>query len=107
MSCGNPHEVDCTEVLSRVSLFLEHSMSEHGELGYDSIEQHLYECGPCLDQVGEQVEELANVIRAMLHRCCSEHAPEELKARVVQRLHVGMQARGGASSDRSGDPLRG
>jgi anti-sigma factor (TIGR02949 family) len=86
MSCGNPHEVDCAEVLSRVSLFLEHRMSGPGGLTYDSIEQHLHECGPCLTQVGGQVEELQNVIRAMLHRCCSEHAPDELKNRVVQRI---------------------
>jgi anti-sigma factor (TIGR02949 family) len=89
MSCGNPHEVDCREVLARVSLFLDHSLTGHGGLDYDAFEQHLRECQPCVDQVGGQVEELQNALRAVLARCCrSEHAPEQLRLRIVQRIRV-------------------
>jgi anti-sigma factor (TIGR02949 family) len=89
MSCGNPHEVDCGEVLARVTVFLEHSLGETGQLGYESIEQHLIECQPCLDQFGGQVEELQRAIRAALERCCrGEHAPDDLRQRVQQRIRV-------------------
>jgi anti-sigma factor (TIGR02949 family) len=87
MSCGNPHEVDCAEVLARASRFLEHSL-ETGALDYAAFEQHLRECPPCLDEVQQQVEQLQLVIRTVLHRCCHEHAPDELRLRVVQSVRV-------------------
>lgn len=89
MSCGNPHETDCSEVLARVSVFLDHSLSDGSAVGYAAIEQHLLECEPCLQQYGVRVEELQRAVRAVLTRCCGhEHAPDELRARVVQRLRV-------------------
>jgi mycothiol system anti-sigma-R factor len=89
MSCGNPHETDCSEVLAKVSVFLDHTLSEGSAVGYGAIEQHLRECQPCLEMYGVQVEELQQVIRSVLHRCCSsDHAPEELRMRVLQRIHV-------------------
>jgi len=45
MSCGNPHETPCTEVLDRVYGYLD---GELGELDCAKIKQHLDECGPCL-----------------------------------------------------------
>jgi anti-sigma factor (TIGR02949 family) len=89
MSCGNPHAVDCGEVLARVTVFLEHSLSENGHLGYESIEQHLVECQPCLDQFGGHVEELQRAVRAALTRTCGgEHAPDDLRLRVLQHIRV-------------------
>ena len=89
MSCGNPHEVDCAEVLARVTTFLDHTLSEGTTLTYASIEQHLVECEPCLESFGLQMEELQSVIRAALMRCCGhEHAPDALRVRVQQRIHV-------------------
>lgn len=89
MSCGNPHSVDCQEVLARVSVFLDHTLTDSSSLSYGAIEQHLLECQPCLEQYGVAVEELAQVIRAVLTRCCGhEHAPDELRLRVLQRIRV-------------------
>lgn len=89
MSCGNPHETDCSEVLARVSVFLDHNLTEHSDVGYDAIEQHLVECEPCLESYGVQVEELQRAVRAALSRCCGhEHAPDELRVRVLQRIRV-------------------
>lgn len=89
MSCGNPHETDCSEVLARVSVFLDHSLGAGSPVGYGAIEQHLLECQPCLEQYGVQVEDLQQAVRAVLNRCCgNEHAPDELRMRVLQRIRV-------------------
>ena len=44
MSCGNPHETPCSEVLDRVYWYLDGEMSADD---CDHIRQHLDECGPC------------------------------------------------------------
>jgi anti-sigma factor (TIGR02949 family) len=89
MSCGNPHATDCSEVLARVSVFLDHSLTERSNVGYDAIEEHLSECEPCLESYGVQVEELQRAVRAALSRCCGhDHAPDELRMRVLQRIRV-------------------
>jgi len=95
MSCGNPHETDCAEVLQRVSVFLDHSLSEGSPVGYGAIEAHLVECQPCLEQYGVHVEDLQNAVRAMLNRCCGhEHAPDELRVRVLQRIRISLTETG-------------
>lgn len=79
MSCGNPHEVPCTEVLERVYSYLD------GELdapGHAKIRQHLDECGPCLREYG-----LEEVIKQLVHRYCGYDAvPAELRAKVMARI---------------------
>ena len=37
MSCGNPHETDCSEVLARVSVFLDHSLVDGSPAGHGAI----------------------------------------------------------------------
>ena len=89
MSCGNPHETDCSEVLQRVSVFLDHSLTDGSTIGYPAIEQHLVECQPCLEEFGVHVEDLQQAVRAALTRCCgNEHAPDDLRLRVLQRIRV-------------------
>jgi mycothiol system anti-sigma-R factor len=81
MSCGEPHDVDCSEILERVYVFLDHEMGDEAS-AYAAIEEHLDECGPCLDKF-----DLERAIRAMVARSCGcEHAPEELKQRVLARI---------------------
>jgi len=89
MSCGNPHAVDCAEVLARVSVFLDHSLSDGSTVGYSAIEEHLLECQPCLEQYGVEVEDVQQAVRSLLARCYgNDHAPEELRLRVLQRIRV-------------------
>lgn len=81
MSCGNPHETDCAEVLAEVWLFLD------GECDRERrrlLAQHLDECGPCLAQYG--IDEA--VKRLLATRCGGEHAPEELKQRLRRQIRV-------------------
>jgi mycothiol system anti-sigma-R factor len=75
MSCGRPHETDCAEVLAEVWLYLDRECDcERREL----LQQHLEECGPCLEQYG-----LEEQLKALLARKCGgEQAPDELRRRL-------------------------
>jgi len=79
MSCGNPHEIDCTEVIEQVYLYLD---GEIDDAARHKVRQHLDECSPCLRHFG-----LEQDVKALVARCCGgETAPEGLKQRVVVRL---------------------
>ena len=79
MSCGNPHETDCTEVLGLVYDFLD---GEATDADRARIAQHLDECGPCLQQYG-----LERAVKALVSRSCGcEQAPDRLRIQIVTRI---------------------
>jgi len=79
MSCGSPHDVDCSEVIEQVYLYLD---GEIDEVGRRKVREHLDECAPCLRQFG-----LEQDVKALVARCCgSDTAPEGLKDRLIVRL---------------------
>jgi mycothiol system anti-sigma-R factor len=79
MSCGNPHETKCSEVLSRVYEYLDGELGEHDVA---KIRQHLEECRPCLSQY-----DLDLALKALLRRSCGcEAAPEDLRTRIMVRI---------------------
>jgi mycothiol system anti-sigma-R factor len=79
MSCGDPHETDCNEVLSEVYLYLD---LECGDERRFLIREHLDECSPCLREYGIEQE-----VKALVARCCgSETAPMDLKRRLRAKL---------------------
>ena len=79
MSCGNPHETPCTEVLDRVYGYLD---GELNELDCAKIRQHLDECGPCLREYG-----LEEVVKRMVQKHCGcDPAPAELRAKILVRI---------------------
>jgi mycothiol system anti-sigma-R factor len=75
VSCGKPHETDCAQVLAEVWLLLDHECPSERRR---KLEQHLDECGPCLEQYGieEHLKEL------LARKCGGEHAPDTLKERL-------------------------
>lgn len=79
MSCGNPHETDCSDVLDRVYAYLD------GELDEDlckDIRRHLDECGPCLKEYG-----LDKAVKQLVARHCGcDPVPDDLRARVMSRI---------------------
>lgn len=79
MSCGDPHEVSCSEVLDRVYWYLDGEVSEDD---CESIRQHLDECGPCLREFG--LEEA--VKRLIAKHCGCDHAPSDLRDKVLVRI---------------------
>jgi mycothiol system anti-sigma-R factor len=79
MSCGNPHETKCSEVLARVYEYLDGEMGEHDVA---KIHQHLEECRHCLSQY-----DIDLALKALLRRSCAcEPAPEELRTRILVRI---------------------
>ena len=78
MSCGNPHEIPCAEVLDRVYEYID------GELDRDRvhvIKEHLDECAPCLQEFG-----LEEAVKAIVKRSCSDPAPADLRAKVLGHI---------------------
>jgi mycothiol system anti-sigma-R factor len=79
VSCGDPHETDCREVLAEVYVYLDLECADERR---SLIRHHLEECSPCLREFGIEQE-----VKALVARCCgSETAPLELKQRVRLRL---------------------
>ena len=78
MSCGDPHETPCSEVLEKVYLYLD---GEAEADDHDHIRIHLDECAPCLRKYG-----LEQAVKALVARSCAEQAPVELRDRVMFRL---------------------
>lgn len=88
MSCGDPHETDCSEVLAEVWLYLDQECDcERRTL----LQHHLDECRPCLERYG-----LEEQLKALLARKCGgEQAPIELRQRLrdsIQALIMGTAA---------------
>jgi mycothiol system anti-sigma-R factor len=81
MSCGNPHEVPCSEVLDRVYSYLDHEMDQ---VSYTKVQLHLEECGPCLREFG-----LEEVVKRLVHKCCGhEQVPADLRQKVLLRIEA-------------------
>jgi len=79
VSCGEPHETDCSEVLEEVYLFLDLECADDRRI---LISEHLDECSPCLREYGIEQE-----VKALVARCCgSDLAPVEFKARLRMKL---------------------
>jgi mycothiol system anti-sigma-R factor len=79
VSCGDPHETDCREVLAEVYLYLDLECSDARKT---IIRQHLDECSPCLREYGIEQEVKALVARS----CGDETAPAELRQRLRLKL---------------------
>jgi mycothiol system anti-sigma-R factor len=81
MSCGQPHETDCAEVLAEVWLFLD---NECDKARRALLARHLDECAPCLAEYGldEKVKEL------LAAKCGGDKAPPGLKDRLRQQIRV-------------------
>jgi mycothiol system anti-sigma-R factor len=79
VSCGDPHETDCREVLQEVYLYLDLESTDERR---DLIRRHLDECSPCLHEYGIEQE-----VKMLVARCCgAETAPEGLRERLRARL---------------------
>jgi mycothiol system anti-sigma-R factor len=78
VSCGNPHETPCSEVLDRVYEFIDGELD--GERRHQ-IKHHLDECGPCMAEFG-----LEEQVKAIVKRSCSDPAPAELRAKVLRHI---------------------
>jgi mycothiol system anti-sigma-R factor len=79
VSCGDPHDKDCGEVLAQLYLFIDHELDEASA---HQIQHHLDECAPCLHH-----HELDILVRRLVARSCTEPAPRPLRERVLMSIH--------------------
>jgi mycothiol system anti-sigma-R factor len=79
MSCGNPHDTDCREVLDKVYAYLDGELAE-GD--YAEIRVHLDECSPCLKEY-----DLDKAVKALVHKHCGcDPVPADLRSKVLDRI---------------------
>ena len=76
--CGDPEDSHCQEILERVFFFIDNELEQADSR---QIQQHLDDCGPCLEKY-----DLERTVKALVQRSCSEHAPETLRERVLLRI---------------------
>jgi mycothiol system anti-sigma-R factor len=81
MSCGNPHETDCSVVLDRLYEYIDQEMADDD---CSTVRQHLDECSPCLEEYG-----LEQAVKALVHRSCGcDTAPEQLRGKILQKIRA-------------------
>jgi len=79
MACGDPEDIECAGVLRDVWLFLDDELYPAKR---SAVEAHLDGCSPCLEEAN-----LDQKLKALLqNKCGGDRAPEQLRARLVQRL---------------------
>ena len=79
MSCGEPHDEDCRDILDRVYSYLDEEVTVDDVA---KIRHHLEECGPCLQQY-----DLESALKALVKRSCAcEPAPPDLRMRILTQI---------------------
>lgn len=79
MSCGDPHETDCSEVLDHLYEYLDREMPDND---CDKFREHIDECSPCLEKYGLEQE-----VKKLVKRCCGhDDVPSDLRAKVMSRI---------------------
>ena len=69
----------CADVLRQMYYFIDNEMAAADST---EIQQHLDECLPCLREV-----DVERIVKALIARSCTEHAPAELRQRVIFSIH--------------------
>ena len=81
MSCGRPHETDCSEVLAELFLLVDREC-DAGRAA--TLRRHLEECGPCLAEYG-----LEEKVKTLLARTCGgDKAPDTLHQRLREQIRA-------------------
>lgn len=72
------HEKDCSEVIHQMLVFIDNELDQ---ASCGEIQQHLDECAPCLKEY-----DLERTVKSLVARSCTEHAPEQLREKVLLRI---------------------
>ncbi len=77
-------ETECQAILRDVWLFLDDELDPERRA---TVEQHLFDCPPCLDET-----DVGHRLKGLLHRTCGgDVAPAVLRAKLVAALTVGSE----------------
>jgi mycothiol system anti-sigma-R factor len=79
MSCGNPHETPCTEVLSLVYVFIDGEIDAPHQV---EVTAHLLKCPPC----GEEYAVERKLKERVRQACECETIPDEVRMRIVAEI---------------------
>ena len=81
MSCGDPHEMDCSEVLDHLYEYLDKEMPDRD---CEKFQEHFDECSPCLEKYGLEQE-----VKKLVKRCCGQDdVPSDLRSKVMGRIDL-------------------
>ena len=79
MSCGNAHEIPCTEILTAMVLMID---DEPSALERSVIIHHLQECPPCQGEY-----DVSAIVKSLIARSCgSPPAPQAVRTRVWSQI---------------------
>jgi anti-sigma factor (TIGR02949 family) len=79
MSCGQPHETDCSEILDHLYEYLDKEMPDSD---CAKFQVHFDECSPCLEKYGLEQE-----VKKLVKRCCGhDDVPTDLRSKVMGRI---------------------
>ncbi|OEV06752.1 mycothiol system anti-sigma-R factor [Streptomyces nanshensis] len=99
MSCGDPHETDCSEVLDHLYEYLDREMPDSD---CEKFKEHFDECSPCLEKYGLEQE-----VKKLVKRCCGQdEVPSDLRSKVMGRIELIREAEA-AGSAQSGAEFQG
>lgn len=81
MSCGEPHETDCSEVLDHLYEYLDREMPDDD---CEKFKEHFDECSPCFEKYGLEQE-----VKKLVKRCCGhDDVPTDLRSKVMGRIET-------------------
>jgi hypothetical protein len=69
MSCGNHHNLPCTDVLHAIVLYIDHEIEDNESV--HAIELHIQECPPCAARTAQEAilnEQLRRNVGAMIRQ---------------------------------------
>ena len=79
MSCGNAHDIPCTEILTAMLLVID---EEQSTIERSLVIHHLEECPPC-----QREFDLSAVVKALIARSCGPSvAPDTVRNRVWSEI---------------------
>ena len=79
MSCGNPHEMPCSQVLEQMFEYLD---GELGEPDLHLVREHLDECAPCMSE-----HDVDKMVKALIRRAAGgEIAPGALRDKIIVQI---------------------
>lgn len=96
MSCGEPHETDCSEVLDHLYEYLDREMPDSD---CEKFKEHFDECSPCLEKYGLEQE-----VKKLVKRCCGhDDVPSDLRSKVMGRIELIREAEAAGNEPPTGE----
>jgi len=77
-SAGEVSPAECADFLEQIVYFIDNELDS---ADCAAVRAHLDSCNPCLEKY-----DLQRTVKQVVARSCSEHAPYELRSKILLRL---------------------